>query len=39
VVVNGTTGLIAGQYPKSFWKIFFAILAVLAVILLVLYTQ
>jgi hypothetical protein len=39
VVVNGSTGLIAGQYPKSFWKIFFVVVLVLAVVLLVLYTQ
>jgi len=30
VVVNGHTGKIAGEYPKSFWKIF--VLVVLAVI-------
>ncbi|MFN3409241.1 MAG: zinc ribbon domain-containing protein [Limisphaerales bacterium] len=30
VVINGYTGAIAGQYPKSFWKIFFAVLAALA---------
>ena len=35
VVINGYTGAIAGQYPKSFWKIFFAVLGglVLAAIL------
>jgi hypothetical protein len=31
VVINGFTGEIAGHYPKSWVKIFFAILAVLVV--------
>ena len=34
VVANGYTGVIAGKYPKSAWKIFFAVMAVLLVILL-----
>ena len=33
VVANGYTGVLAGRYPKSAWKIFFAVLAVLVVIL------
>jgi hypothetical protein len=33
VVANGYTGVLAGRYPKSTWKIFFAVLAVLLVIL------
>ncbi len=36
VVVNGHTGRIAGEYPKSAWKIAFAVLAVLILVLLVL---
>lgn len=36
VVVNGVTGMVAGRYPKSPWKILLAVLAVLAVVLLVL---
>ena len=36
VVVNGYTGRIAGEYPKSPWKIFFIVLAVLIFVLLVL---
>lgn len=32
VVVNGYTGKIAGEYPKSFWKIFFLIVTILAII-------
>ena len=31
VVINGFTGTIAGKYPKSWAKIFFAILGLLAV--------
>jgi predicted RNA-binding Zn-ribbon protein involved in translation (DUF1610 family) len=35
VVVNGYTGTIAGEYPKSFWKIFLLVLAaVLAAIVI-----
>ena len=30
VVINGYTGVIAGRYPKSWVKIFFAVLAGLA---------
>ncbi len=33
VVVNGYTGAISGDYPKSWIKIFFAVLVVLAVVL------
>ena len=32
VLVNGVTSEIAGHYPKSFWKIFFFVLAILLVI-------
>jgi hypothetical protein len=35
VVVNGYTGAIAGTYPKSFWKIAFAVLGVLLFVLIV----
>ncbi len=34
VVVNGYTGNIAGRYPKSFWKIFLLVLAVVMLVLL-----
>ena len=34
VVANGYTGVIAGKYPKSAWKIFFVVMAVLLAILL-----
>jgi hypothetical protein len=41
VIANGATGAIAGQYPKSAWKIFFAVLAavVLAIVVLILSQQ
>jgi len=32
VVINGYTGAIAGKYPKSWIKITFAVLAVLAMV-------
>lgn len=35
VLINGYTGDIAGKYPKSFWKIFFLVLFLLAVVALV----
>lgn len=35
VAANGYTGAIAGNYPKSFWKITFLILAVLLIVLTV----
>jgi hypothetical protein len=37
VVVNGYTGTMAGRYPKSVWKIIFAVVFVLAIALLALY--
>ena len=33
VLVNGSTGRMAGEYPKSFWKIFFAVLLALIVLM------
>ncbi|MFN8062983.1 MAG: hypothetical protein U0Q12_27775 [Vicinamibacterales bacterium] len=39
VVINGYTAKMAGEYPKSFWKIFFLALFVLAIVLIVLYNQ
>ena len=35
VIVNGYTGTIAGKYPLSVWKVLFAILVVMVVILIV----
>ena len=34
IVANGVTGKIAGTYPKSKWKIFFAVLAAAMVVLM-----
>ncbi|MBI1357326.1 MAG: zinc ribbon domain-containing protein [Acidobacteria bacterium] len=40
VVVNGYTGQMAGEYPKSAWKIFFlVVLALLAITLIVLASR
>lgn len=36
VLANGYTGKLAGEYPKSFWKILFVVLLVLIVVALVL---
>ena len=36
VVTNGVTGRMAGDYPKSFWKIFFLVIVAIAVALLIL---
>jgi len=32
VLVNGVTGVLAGEYPKSFWKIFFLVLFLLMLV-------
>ena len=39
VVINGYTGTIAGRYPKSWWKISLAVLAVLVVVLIIVWLQ
>ena len=39
VVVNGYTAAIAGQYPKSPWKILFVTVLVLVVVLIVMYAS
>lgn len=39
VVINGYTGTIAGHYPKSWWKISLAVLAVLIVIVVLFSLQ
>jgi hypothetical protein len=36
VIVNGYSGQIAGDYPKSFWKIFLLVIVVLIVVMIVL---
>ena len=39
VLVNGYTGRMAGEYPKSPWKIALLILAAVIVLLLILWSQ
>lgn len=39
VVANGYTGVMSGQYPKSFWKIAFVVLVVLTLIALFIAAQ
>jgi len=39
VVVNGSTGTIAGQYPKSPWKILFVVLLAIVVLAIVMYAS
>jgi hypothetical protein len=34
-VANGVTGTVAGRYPKSAWKIFFLVLAIVLAVLTV----
>src|SRR5439155_3051008 len=36
VLVNGATGRMAGEYPKSFWKVFFLVLGIIILVLVVL---
>jgi len=39
VVANGCTGIMAGRYPKSPWKIALVVLAVILVIALIVLSQ
>lgn len=39
VLVNGATGQMAGEYPKSFWKVFFLVVLMMVVVALVLLSQ
>ena len=39
VLVNGYTGKMEGTYPKSPWKVLFAVVVVLLFVLLLLYSQ
>jgi hypothetical protein len=39
VVVNGYTGRIAGEYPKSFWKIALLVLLAIVVLLIILWSR
>src|SRR5262245_59060064 len=36
VLVNGSTGRTAGEYPKSFWKIFFLVVGIIIFVLILL---
>ena len=33
--INGVTGAVAGEYPKSFWKIAFLVLGILVLVIVV----
>ena len=39
VLVNGSTGRTAGEYPKSFWKVFFLVIGIIILVLIVLLSQ
>jgi hypothetical protein len=39
VLVNGATGRMAGEYPKSFWKVFFLVVGIIILVMLVLLSQ
>ena len=39
VLVNGYTGRMAGEYPKSFWKVFFLVVGIIILVLIVLLAQ
>lgn len=39
VLVNGVTGQMAGDYPKSFWKVFFLVVAIIIMVMVVLLLQ
>jgi hypothetical protein len=39
VLVNGSTGRMSGEYPKSFWKVFFVILGIIIFVMIILLAQ
>jgi hypothetical protein len=39
LLVNGSTGRMAGEYPKSFWKMFFLIAGIIIFVMIVLLSQ
>jgi hypothetical protein len=39
VLVNGSTGRISGEYPKSFWKVFFLVLGIIIFVMIILLAQ
>ena len=36
LLVNGATGRMAGEYPKSFWKVFFLVVGIIIVVIILL---
>jgi len=34
VLVNGSTGRMSGEYPKSFWKVFFLVVGIIILVLI-----
>jgi hypothetical protein len=36
VLVNGSTGRMSGEYPKSFWKIFFLVVGIIIFVMILL---
>jgi hypothetical protein len=39
VLVNGVTGRMAGEYPKSFWKVFFLVVGIIILVMIILLAQ
>jgi hypothetical protein len=39
LVVNGVSGRMAGEYPKSFWKVFFLVVGIIILVMIVLLSQ
>ncbi len=39
VLVNGATGRMAGEYPKSFWKVFFLVVGIIILVVIFLMLQ
>lgn len=39
MVVNGATGRMAGEYPKSCWKVAFLVLGLIILVIIVLLLQ
>ena len=36
MLVNGSTGRMGGEYPKSFWKVFFVVLGIIILVIIIL---
>ena len=39
LLVNGATGRMAGEYPKSFWKVFFLVVGIIILVVIFLMLQ